>query len=69
MLWGGDMGKMIKTVVNTGWASGDHVDYHELPINWDDFTEDEKQKHLDELATDELHETCEAYAKVVDEED
>lgn len=63
------MAKKIKVTVSTGWAYGDHVDYWELPFNWDGFTKEEKDKFLDECENDYLHEVCESYAEVVDEED
>lgn len=59
----------IKLHVSTGWANGDHVDYQELPENWDEFTEDEKQKFIDECATDYLHECCEAAGWLVEDDE
>jgi hypothetical protein len=63
------MAKQIKITVSTGWAYGDHVEYWELPENWDDFSDKEKGKHLNECALAYLHEVCDSYAEVVDEDD
>lgn len=63
------MGKVLKVHVSTGWAGGDHIDYWELPDDWDSLSKDEKKKFCDESAMEYLHECCEASAWVVDSED
>ena len=63
------MAKIIKLYVSTGWANGDHKKDVELPENWDNFTDDEKEKFLNEVAMDYLHECCEATAWVEDDEE
>jgi len=62
------MSKQIKVTVDTGWANGDHVDYWDLPENWDSLTDKEKEKHLDDCANDFLHECCDSFAELVDED-
>lgn len=61
------MGKQIKVSASTGWANGDHVDYWELPDDWDTYSEEEKEKFLVECGDEYLHEMCEGFAEVVDE--
>lgn len=63
------MTKKIKVTVSTGWANGDHVDYWELPLQWDDYDEAGKQKILDDFADEYLHDCCESFAELVDGED
>ncbi len=63
------MAKQIKVTVSTGWVNGDYVEYWELPENWDEFSGKEKDKHLNECAMASLHEVCDSYAEVVDEDD
>jgi len=62
------MSKQIKITVGTGWANGEHVDYWDLPENWDKFTDKEKENYLDACANDFLHECCDSHAEVVEEE-
>jgi len=63
------MTKKIKVTVSTGWANGDHVDYWDLPIHWDELDEEQKQITLHSYAEEYLHETCESYAEVAEDED
>ena len=59
----------IKLHVSTGWSGGDHVDYIDLPANWSEFTDEEKEKYLDGCAIEYLYEKCESSASIVDEEE
>lgn len=63
------MAKKIKVTVSTSWDNVDHVDYWGLPSNWDEFPDKEKRKYLNEWEIAYLHEVCESFAEVVDEED
>ncbi len=59
----------IKLKVSTGWANGDHIDYVELPENWDSFTEGEKQKFIDDSSVEFLHECCECSGWLVEDDE
>ena len=61
--------KCLKLVVSTGWANGDHVDYQELPDDWDEMSAEEQRNFIDDCARDYLFECCESYGEIVDEED
>lgn len=63
------MGRVIKATVSTGWANGDHIDTLELPEEWDTWSEEEQTNLLEQFATECLHETCQGYAEVVDEDE
>ena len=58
--------KRIKVHVDTGFVNASHTDYWELPENWDEMTEKEKEKELDESAKDYKNEVIESYAEVVE---
>ena len=55
--------------VSTGWANCDHVDYCELPENWNGLSEEDRDKWLSAAAMEYLHECCDAFAEVVDEDE
>lgn len=59
----------IKVTVDTGWANGEHVDYWELPPNWDKLSEDEKQTVLCEYGHEYMMECCSSYGELVEDED
>lgn len=63
------MTKQIKLTVSTGWAGGDHVDYVDLPDEWEELTERQQELLIDELGAGYLHEVCGCCGEVVDEED
>jgi len=63
------MTKVIKLHVSTGWANGDHKEEMELPDNWDEMTEDDQEKFLNEVAMEYLHECCESAAWVDDSDE
>lgn len=62
------MAEQIKLTVSTGWANGNHVEYLELPSHWENLNELEKEEYLNECATEYLHECCESFGEVVDED-
>lgn len=57
----------IKLHVSTGLVNGDHVDYACLPENWNDFTEGEKEKFINDCAIEFLHECCKCSGYLVEE--
>lgn len=57
----------IKVTVSTGFAGLNHVEHFNLPCHWDSLNDSEKQKLVDDTATEFLHETCEAFGEVVSE--
>jgi hypothetical protein len=59
----------IKVTVNTGWAGCDHINYEDLPSDWESLTSKEKGNYLHESAQIMLNEHCQAYAEVVDDEE
>lgn len=63
------MTRMIKTVVNTGFANATHIDYEELPDNWDEMTQEEQENHLEEFAQDAVSNSIDACASVVEKAD
>ena len=63
------MSRRIKIYINTGFAAGKHVDYDDLPEGWDDWTEEEREDHLNEVAQDFMSNRIDYGAYVVDEED
>lgn len=60
---------IIKLTVETGYVNGDHIDYCDTPDNWDNYTENEKERYMNDAANEYLHEVCQAYGEVVEEED
>jgi len=63
------MSKVIKVNVSTGWANGDHNDEWDLPDNWEDYSEKEKERFLNDCALEYLHECCECSARVDDSDE
>ena len=61
------MSRVIKLNVSTGWANCDHNEDLELPDDWDDWSEDEQNKFLNDVAVGFLFECCECSAWVEDE--
>jgi len=61
------MSKVIKLTVSTGWAGGDHVDYWDLPGNWDSMSDGEKEETIHEYSKEYLEQCCDAYGEVVDD--
>ena len=60
-------GKYIKVTVSTGVAGFEHIEHFDLPCHWNSLNDSEKQKLVDDTATEFLHETCEAFGEVVSE--
>ena len=61
--------KKIKLTVSTGWANGDHVDYVDLPIHWDQLSDKGKEDWIHEAAGEYLHECCESFGELIEDED
>ncbi len=49
----------IKVTVNTGFVGATHVDYYELPCNWDSLSQDKKENYMEELAKECMEEYIE----------
>ena len=62
------MARRIKIVVETGYVNCDHIDYMEIPDNFDEWTDEEKEKLLNDLALDLLHEQVSCRAFVEDDQ-
>lgn len=60
--------RKIKLTVHTGYVGADHEDYTGLPEDWDDWSEHEQDKFLEEERLEFLYSCCESYAEVVDDE-
>lgn len=63
------MARRIKIVVETGYVNCDYIDYMEVPDNWDEWTKEEKEKLLDDLALDLLNNKVSCCAFVQGDED
>jgi len=63
------MSKQIKLIVKTGYANAQHTDYIELPDGWEEWSDDDQEVYLQELADDFLYNCCECWAGVVEEEE
>jgi len=55
-------------LASTGWANGDHVDYCELPIHWDELSDNEKEEWAQEAAQEYMNEVCSFCGEIVDDE-
>ena len=62
------MSRIIKLNVSTGWANCDYDEDLELPDDWDEWTEDARDKFLSDAAMDFMFECCECSAWVEDED-
>lgn len=64
------MAKRIKLYCYSGFAGADHIDYEELPDNWDDMDEKEREEFLSQAAEDYFNNCGVEYgAYVVDGDD
>ncbi len=59
----------IKMTVSTGWANGEHVDYQELPPDWDNLSHQEKENYIHACAGEYMHEVCSAHGELVGDDD
>jgi len=59
----------IKVTVNTGFVGADHVDYYELPPNWENLNEDERHTLMDTYAQEYMQETIESYGELVEDDE
>ena len=58
----------IRMIVETGFAGCSHVDFQELPDDWDQMTEKEQEKYLEEAAQDHMANHISFSAYVVDDD-
>ena len=63
------MARRIKIVVETGYVNCDHIDYMEIPYDWDEWSEKEKEQLLNVLALELLHKQVSCFAFLEGEED
>lgn len=61
------MARRIKVYLSIGYQTATHTDYLDLPDGWDEMTEEEREKELDEIATDFRDNLTEFSAEVVDD--
>lgn len=60
----------IRLYVGTGFHGAEHEGYDEYPRDeWEAMSEDEREKVLNELAVEYLHERCECSAWVMEDEE
>ena len=58
----------IRLCVETGFAGCEHVDFQDLPDDWEEMTEAEQNKYLDEAASDFMANHISYGAFVVDDD-
>ena len=63
------MAQRIRLVIDTGFAGCQHEDFLDLPDDWETMSEEERQKYLDEEASDFLSNNINYSAYVVDDEE
>jgi hypothetical protein len=57
----------IRIRVNTGFVGAVHWDECEVPDDWDEMTEEERQAHLSEVVKEAVWNYIEAYAEYVED--
>jgi hypothetical protein len=58
----------IKIYVDTGFAGCRHVDFQDLPDDWEELSAEEREEYLDEAATDFRNNVINYGASVVDDD-
>jgi hypothetical protein len=61
--------RRIKLFIDTGSANARHIDYIDLPDDWDQMSGKDQEEYLDEEAQDFVSNYIEFGAVVVDEDD
>lgn len=58
----------LKLTVETGFVGGEHIDYEELPEDWDKYSEPDRQKFIRDCCNDFIHDVCDVYGEIVEDE-
>lgn len=63
------MGRKIRVTIYTGFVGANHVIDHDLPDDWDELSEEEKNAELDAFAEAERDSRIEFGAEVIDDDE
>lgn len=63
------MTRKIRVYINTGYANCRHVDFEDLPEDWNDWSAAEQEGYLDEISNAYLNNMIDYGANVVEDED